>query len=242
MNLLLLSNSTQHGRGYLEHALDTVTGFLPAGARLAFVPYALADYPGYTARVRTALEPAGITVRGVHENADPVAELAASDAVFIGGGNSFRLLSALYRTGLRTAVAEAVRDGLPYMGASAGTNMAAPTLRTSNDMPIVQPPSFETLGLVPFQINPHYLDPDPASTHKGETREERLTEFLEENDAPVLGLREGSWLHVAGHRAHVQGASPARLFTRGSEPQELPVGADVSRLLRTEPRYDAPAR
>ncbi|MFJ6013188.1 dipeptidase PepE [Streptomyces sp. NPDC092952] len=242
MNLLLLSNSTQYGRGYLEHALDTVTAFLPEGARLAFVPYALADHDTYTARVRTALEPAGITVRGVHENADPVAELAASDAVFIGGGNSFRLLSALYRTGLREAVTEAVRDGLPYMGASAGTNMAAPTLRTTNDMPIVQPPSFATLGLVPFQINPHYQDPDPASTHKGETREERLTEFLEENDVPVLGLREGSWLRVEGDRAAVDGAHPARLFTRDTPPRELAAGSDVSWLLTTTPRFDAPAR
>ncbi|MFE7039721.1 dipeptidase PepE [Streptomyces atratus] len=242
MNLLLLSNSTQYGCGYLEHALDTVTAFLPSGARLAFVPYALADYTAYTARVRDALAPFGISVRGVHENADPVAELAASDAVFIGGGNSFRLLSALYRTGLRDAVIEEVRGGLPYMGASAGTNMAAPTLRTTNDMPIVQPPSFETLGLVPFQINPHYLDPDPESTHKGETREERLTEFLEENDVPVLGLREGSWLRVNGRQARVQGARPARLFIRGAQPQELLVGSDVSHLLTTTPRFDAPVR
>lgn len=146
------------------------------------------------------------------------------------------------RTGLRDAVIEAARDGLPYMGARAGTNMAAPTLRTTNDMPIVQPPSFETLGLVPFQINPHYLDPDPDSTHKGETREERLTEFLEENDVPVLGLREGSWLRVEGRQARVQGARPARLFTRGAEPRELPVGSDVSHLLTTAPRFDAPVR
>ncbi|MFF7336738.1 dipeptidase PepE [Streptomyces sp. NPDC008163] len=242
MHLLLLSNSTQYGRGYLEHALDTVTGFLPAGARLAFVPYALADHDTYTARVRGALEPAGITVRGVHEHADPAAALKDADAVFIGGGNSFRLLGALCRTGLREAVVDAVRAGLPYMGASAGTNMAAPTLRTTNDMPIVQPPSFATLGLVPFQINPHYLDPDPASTHKGETREERLTEFLEENDVPVLGLREGSWLRVENEAAHVEGARPARLFTRGAEPRELAAGTDVSHLLRTEPRFDAPER
>ncbi|WP_405783249.1 dipeptidase PepE [Streptomyces sp. NBC_00859] len=241
MNLLLLSNSTQYGRGYLEHALDTVTGFLPQGARLAFVPYALADHDTYTARVRGALEPAGISVRGVHENSDPVAELAAADAVFIGGGNSFRLLSALYRTGLRDAVREAVRGGLPYMGASAGTNMAAPTLRTSNDMPIVQPPSFDALGLVPFQINPHYLDPDPDSTHKGETRAERLTEFLEENDVPVLGLREGSWLRVVGAAATLSGERPGVLFTRNAAAQELPVDTDVSGLLAGEPHFDSPA-
>ncbi|MFJ4712003.1 dipeptidase PepE [Streptomyces sp. NPDC088785] len=239
MNLLLLSNSTQHGRGYLAHALDTVTGFLPARARLAFVPYALADHDAYTAKVRGALEGTGIEVRGVHEGGDPRARLAAADAVFIGGGNSFRLLSALYRTGLRDALIGAVGAGLPYMGASAGTNMAAPTLRTTNDMPIVQPPSFATLGLVPFQINPHYLDPDPSSTHKGETREQRLTEFLEENDVPVLGLREGSWLRVAGERATVEGERPARLFRRAAEPRELPRGSDVSELLRGEPRFDA---
>ncbi|MEV0265680.1 dipeptidase PepE [Streptomyces sp. NPDC050617] len=242
MDLLLLSNSTQHGQGYLAHALDTVTSFLPSGARLAFVPYALADHDAYTARVRGALEPSGITVRGVHESGDPLVALADADAVFVGGGNSFRLLSALYRTGLRDALRTAVRGGLPYMGASAGTNMAAPSLRTTNDMPIVQPPSFETLGLVPFQINPHYLDPDPLSTHKGETREERLTEFLEENDVPVLGLREGSWLRVAGERATVGGERPARLFARGAEPRELAAGSDASFLLTAKAAFDSPTR
>ncbi|MFD4956832.1 dipeptidase PepE [Streptomyces sp. NPDC058451] len=242
MNLLLLSNSTQYGRGYLEHALDTVTAFLPDRTRLAFVPYALADHDAYTAKVRDALAGAGIDVHGVHEGGDPVGRLAEADAVFVGGGNSFRLLTALYRTGLREALIKAVGDGLPYMGASAGTNMAAPTLRTSNDMPIVQPPSFEALGLVPFQINPHYLDPDPGSTHKGETREERLTEFLEENDVPVLGLREGSWLHVTGTHAEIGGESAARLFSRGTAPREIPVGTDVSELLTATPEYDTPAR
>lgn len=242
MNLLLLSNSTQYGRGYLAHALDTVRAFLPARGRLVFVPYALADHDGYTAKVRQVLEPLGVEVRGTHENGDPVAELLAADAVFVGGGNSFRLLDALYRTGLREALIKRVRAGLPYMGASAGTNMAAPTLRTTNDMPIVQPPSFETLGLVPFQINPHYLDPDPDSTHKGETRAERLAEFLEENDVPVLGLREGSWLRVAGRRATLHGERPARLFARGEHPRELPVGSDISELLATVPRFDSPGR
>ncbi|GGL75409.1 MULTISPECIES: dipeptidase PepE [Streptomyces] len=242
MNLLLLSNSTQHGRGYLEHALDTVTGFLPAGARLAFVPYALADHDTYTARVRSALADAGIDVRGVPEGGDPLARLDEADAVFVGGGNSFRLLSALYRTGLREALVKAVRGGLPYMGASAGTNMAAPSLRTTNDMPIVEPPSFETLGLVPFQINPHYLDPDPGSTHKGETREERLREFLEENDVPVLGLREGSWLRVEGDRAVLGGERDARLFRRGTAPRELAVGSDLSELLEVRGEFDTGTR
>lgn len=144
------------------------------------------------------------------------------------------------RTGPRDAVIGAARDGLPYMGAGSGTNMAAPTLRTTNDMPVAPPPSFGTLGLVPFRIDPHC--PDPDSTHKGETREERLTEFLEENDVPVLGLREGSWLRGDGRQARVQGARPARLFTRGAEPRELPVGPDVSHPLTTGPRFAAPVR
>ncbi|MFC4911775.1 dipeptidase PepE [Actinomadura gamaensis] len=239
MELLLLSNSTQHGHGYLEHALGTVTEFVPSGGTLAFVPYALADHDAYTATVRAALGPSGITVRGVHEGGDPVGALASADAVFVGGGNSFRLLRELYATGLRDALREAVRGGLRYMGASAGTNMACPTLRTTNDMPIVEPPSFTALGLLPFQINPHYLDPAPGGTHMGETREQRLAEFLECNDVPVLGLREGTWLRVSGERAELGGALPARLFRRGAAPAEIPAGSDVSALLATSPAFDA---
>ncbi|MFC5185634.1 dipeptidase PepE [Actinomadura harenae] len=239
MELLLLSNSTQHGHGYLEHALGVVTGFVPSGGTLVFVPYALDDHDAYTATVRAALEPSGITVRGVHEAGDPVGALTGADAVFVGGGNSFRLLRALYATGLRDALGGAVRGGLRYMGASAGTNMACPTLRTTNDMPIVEPPSFAALGLLPFQINPHYLDPAPGGTHMGETREQRLTEFLECNDVPVLGLREGTWLRVSGSRAELGGALPARLLRRGQEPAELPAGSDVSVLLSASPAFDS---
>jgi dipeptidase E len=242
VNLLLLSNSAQHGHPFLGHALDAFAEVLPARCRLVFVPYAGADHDAYTAQVRGALAPLGAEVRGVHEGGDPVAALASADAVFVGGGNSFRLLDALYRTRLRHALVDRVREGLPYVGASAGTNMAAPTLRTTNDMPIVQPPSFEALGLVPFQINPHYLDPDPASTHRGETREERLAQFLEENDVPVLGLREGAWLRVAGGRAALGGLRPGRLFTRGAAPCEVPVGTDLSWLLGSTPHFDRPVR
>ncbi|RSN51211.1 dipeptidase PepE [Actinomadura sp. WAC 06369] len=234
MELLLLSNSTNHGRAYLEHALDTVTAFVGAGATLAFVPYALADHDAYTGVVRAALEPRGITVRGAHDSG-----LDGADAVFVGGGNSFRLLRDLYRTGLRDELRDAVRGGLRYMGASAGTNMACPTLRTTNDMPIVQPPSFETLGFVPFQINPHYIDPRPGDTHMGETREQRLAEFLECNDVPVLGLREGTWLRLSDGAATLGGPLDARLFRRAEAPRELPAGADVSFLLTAPAAFDA---
>lgn len=242
MHLLLLSNSTNHGSGYLAHAIDAVTEHL-GGRPLTFVPYALADHDAYTEKVREAMAPHGVAVRGLHEHADPAVGVAEAEAVFVGGGNTFRLLATLQRTGALGALRTRVLEGMPYMGASAGTNIAAPGIRTTNDMPIVEPESFEALGLVPFQINPHYLDADPASTHNGETREQRLTEFLEENDAAVLGLREGAWLRVAGDVATVEGAAvaplapgPAILFRRGDAPLE--VSGDVSGLLSSRPRFD----
>ncbi len=242
MQLLLLSNSTNHGAGYLAHAIDEVLAHLD-GRVLTFVPYALADHDGYTAKVSAALSPHGIRVTGLHEAADPVAGIESAEAVFVGGGNTFRLLSTLQRSGALGALRRAARRGLPYMGASAGTNIAAPTIRTTNDMPIVEPSSFEALGLVPFQLNPHYLDADPKSTHNGETREQRLTEFLEENDVDVLGLREGTWLRVIDESARIGGAAvspaapgPAILFRRGAAPVEIE--GDVSSLLAASPLFD----
>ncbi|HSN10759.1 MAG TPA: dipeptidase PepE, partial [Propionibacteriaceae bacterium] len=211
MKLLLLSNSTAPGRPYLTHAQEAIEELLGGRRSLLFVPYALADHDGYTAQVRKFFEPLGIRVSGAHEG-DPARSAAAAEAVFVGGGNTFRLVKTLHELGLVDAIRAAVLGGAPYLGSSAGTNVATPSLRTTNDMPIVQPPSFEALGLVPFQINPHYLDPDPSSTHQGETREERLTQFLEENDVPVLGMREGTWLSVEDHTCILGGsAAGARL-------------------------------
>lgn len=244
MQLLLLSNSTNHGAGYLTHAIDAVLAHLD-GRALTFVPYALANHDAYTAKVREALAPHGVDVRGLHEHPDPVDGIAAAEAVFVGGGNTFRLVSTLQHTDALAALQTRVRDGLPYMGASAGTNIAAPTLRTTNDMPIVEPASFTALDLVPFQINPHYLDADPTSTHKGETREQRITEFLEENDVDVVGLREGTWLQIDESSASVGGVAvqpaapgPARLFRRGENPREI--AGDVSELLERTPHFDRP--
>ncbi|MER7084022.1 dipeptidase PepE [Saccharopolyspora kobensis] len=239
VELLLLSSSVKHGTGFLEHAMPAVTELLAGRDRLLFVPFAKRDHDGYTATVQNAVGPHGITVDGIHRSADPVAAVRDAQAVFIGGGNTFRLLAALHRLGLVAALRDAVRGGTPYMGASAGTNMACPTLRTSNDMPIVQPPSFEAIGLVPFQINPHYVDPDPGSTHMGETREQRIAEFLEDNDVPVLGVREGSWLRVRGERAELGGTTGARLFSRGVDPRDLAPGEDLTPLLSTEPHFDS---
>lgn len=238
MKLLLLSNSTAPGRTYLDHAREVIAEHLRGVDELLFVPYALADHDGYTAKVAAFMDTLGIRVRGVHTG-EPRELAAEAQAVFVGGGNSFRLLKALQTGGLVEPLrARVTAAGIPYMGSSAGTNMACPTLRTTNDMPIVQPLSFEALGLVPFQINPHYLDPSPDSSHMGETREERLAQFLEENDVPVLGLREGTWLRREGERLELGGVGNARLFAYGADPTEHGPGTDLSRLLAARARFD----
>ncbi|MBI5852874.1 MAG: dipeptidase PepE [Planctomycetes bacterium] len=231
MNLLLVSNSTQFGGGYLEHCRDALVELFGPGRRsLLFVPFALADHDAYAARARTAFAAMGHDCRGLHDFADPIAALASADGVFVGGGNTFRLLDQLWRRGLIDPLRARVRAGMPYAGASAGTNVACPTIKTTNDMPIVAPPSFVALGLLPFQINPHYLDPERGSTHMGETREQRIREFHEENHVAVLGLREGGMIRVAGARTTLHGPRSARLFQRGEFARELATGCELSFL------------
>jgi dipeptidase E len=238
-DLLLISNSTKHGLGYLEHARAAILEFMGGERDVLFVPYAMADHVAYTARVAAVLEPLGLRLRGLHLEPNPKASIESASVVYVGGGNSFRLLKALQENDLIEPVHRRVSAGeLRYMGVSAGANMACPTLRTTNDMPIVEPASFESFGLIPFQINPHYLDPDPASTHMGETRELRIAQFLEDNDVPVLGIREGAWLRRRGDELHLGGATGARLFSRGEEPVECSEGADLSFLLSRQPHFD----
>jgi dipeptidase E len=221
MRLLLISSSNVHGHGYLDHAEEEIRAI---GAKtVAFVPFALQDHEGYTSRVADRLERMGIRVVPLRKPAD----LDGAGAIFIGGGNSWRLLKALYDRKLFEPIQTHVRGGLPYIGSSAGTNMAMPTIRTTNDMPIVEPPSWSCFGFVPFQINPHYLDPDPHSTHKGETREERILQFLEENPTPVVGLREASMLRVEDGRITLRGTASARVFQRGTAPYEIEPGPFV---------------
>lgn len=231
MRLLLLSNSTQHGRDYLEHAEAEVRAHLGGARRLLFVPFALHDRAAYTAKVAARFRQWGIAVEGLHDARDPVAAVRGAEAVFTGGGNTFRLLKSLQERDLLGVLRDRIRQGMPYLGASAGTNLACPTIRTTNDMPIVEPVDFGALGVLPFQINPHYLDPEPESAHMGETRETRLREFLEENDVPVVGLREGSWLRREGDRLELGGARAARIFRPGAEPEEVDAPADLSALL-----------
>lgn len=252
--MLLLSNSTNYGRSYLDHAWPAVLEFLNDCTELVFIPFAGGDHAAYTEKVRTAFETHGIQVRGLPANDSAQQVLQSAQHVFVGGGNTFRLLARLQRLDLVEVLQEQVRSGsLRYMGASAGTNIAAPTIKTTNDMPIIEPETFAALDLVPFQINPHYLDADPHSTHNGETREIRIHEFLEENDTKVLGLREGTSLRatgsgrktrftLGGKPATGHTSDPAVLFesngvireVRGDVTQELLTG--VERSLPTMPQ------
>ena len=231
MRLILLSNSTNFGGGYLDHALPAIAELFRGVRRVVFVPFALADQAGYFERARRRFQDLGLEAERVVEGATGRRTVEEADGIFVGGGNTFRLLDRLQRSGLLEPVRSRVLGGMPYLGASAGTVIAAPTIKTTNDMPIVQPASFESLGLVPFQINCHYLDPDLASRHMGETRETRLREYLEENDAPVVGLREGSWLEVSAGQVQLRGPAPARIFRRGAGPEECPPGAVPRPLL-----------
>jgi dipeptidase E len=233
VRLLLISNSTAPGGSYLDHCAPAISAFLGSSVqRVLFVPYAVFDQEAYAARTRSRFEELGFAVDSVHgAHPSPVRAVESAEALFIGGGNTFRLLDALWRNRLVLPIRDRVRGGMPYVGSSAGSNVACPSIKTTNDMPIVEPPSFEALGLVPFNINPHYLDPIAGSTHMGETREQRITEFHEENDPPVVGLREGSWLVVDGRRVPLEGSSPARVFRRGAPPTEWPVGSRLDFLL-----------
>lgn len=230
--LLLLSSSNVHGFGYLDHAAAELREFLSGVERVLFVPFALADHEGYAAKVRERLAPLGLEVDSLHATKDPVGTIGDAEAMFVGGGNTFRLLTTMCRLGLMEVVRMRVAEGMPYVGSSAGTNLAARTIETTNDMPIVYPPTFAALGLVPFNINPHYLDADPNSTHRGETRETRIKEFHEEHAAPVLGLREPAMLRREGDALTLRGNGGARLFRRGAEAEELATGADLGGLLR----------
>lgn len=229
--LLLLSTSKLYGSEYLDHAETEIRDFLGPIRRVLFVPFAIAHQDGYAAKARERFAAMGYGLDSLHVALDKQQAVTDAEAIFIGGGNTFRLLKTLYDFELLPLVRARVESGMPYMGASAGSNVAGPTIRTTNDMPIVEPPSFNALGLVPFQINPHYLDPDPSSTHMGETREERILQFLEENETPVLGLREGAWLRVEAGRTVLKGSTGARVFRKGQSPVEVSPGSDLTELL-----------
>ncbi len=226
--LLLISNSTLHGSGYLDHAEAEIRNFLGKADRVLFIPFALDDHDSYAAKARDRFRAMGYALDSIHEVSIQRQAVEAAEAIFIGGGNTFRLLKALYDFNLLTAIRRRVEEGMPYVGASAGSNVAGPTIKTTNDMPIVEPPSFNALGLVSFQINPHYLDPDPDSTHMGETREERILQFLEENDTTVVGLREGAIIRIEQGSMILKGSSGARIFRKEQQPVEVGPGSRLN--------------
>lgn len=230
--ILLISNSTLFGSGYLDHAEAEIRDFLGDLKRVLFVPFALYDRDAYAATARERFGRMGYHLTSVHDAGDASRAIADTDAIFVGGGNTFRLLKTLYDLDLLDPIRQRVARGMPYIGSSAGSNVAGPTIKTTNDMPIVQPPSFAALGLVSFQINPHYLDPEPNSRHMGETREKRIQEFLEENDTPVLGLREGAIARRENGRTVLRGSTGARIFRRGLDPVETVPGDELDELLR----------
>ena len=228
--LIIASTSTLHGGAYLEYILPTLKDHFAGCSSLLFVPYARPggiSHDEYTQKVAETFAGIGIKVKGIHEFDNPVHAVKDAEAIFTGGGNTFLLVTQLYQNNVMTAIREAVENGTPYLGSSAGSNITGLTMQTTNDMPIIYPPSFNTLGLIPFNLNPHYLDPIPGSTHMGETRETRINEFHKINPQPVLGLREGSWLEVKGETITLRGDLQARLFRQGEQPEEINAGGNI---------------
>lgn len=226
MKLLLLSNSRTPEGAYLAHAIDPIRAMLHDQRRALFIPYAgvTVDWDTYTQDVRQALAPLSLDVEGIHTQADPVAAVRAAEIIIVGGGNTFHLVKRCRELGLLSVIAERVRGGVPYIGWSAGANLACPTLCTTNDMPIVDPGGFEALGLIPFQINPHYTNALPAG-HRGETRNQRLAELLKaQPDVRVIGLPEGDWLVVDDAQVRLGGPYPAPWFRANAEPMTYQPG------------------
>lgn len=234
MKLIIASTSTIFGQGYLEYLKPVLTETYGAYSDILFIPYARPSgisHDTYTEKASAFFTSMGKNLVGLHTFSDLVQAIHNAEAIFTGGGNTFLLLQQLYAHNLIEPLRAVLKSGVPYLGTSAGSNITGLTIGTTNDMPIVYPPSFDALQLVPFNINPHYQDPVDGSTHMGETRETRIGEFLQFNSQPVIGLREGSWIYLDGDRAELQGTLPARLFKQNQKPVELEAGSDLSFLL-----------
>jgi len=231
--ILIASTSTVHGSGYLEYLLDSLKVHFKNANTVLFIPYARPggiSHQDYTEIVRIAFSKINKAVKGIHEFDNPKDAIKSAEAIFTGGGNTFVLVNQLYKNNLMSELRSTIESGTPYLGTSAGSNICGLTIGTSNDMPIMYPPNFNALALIPFNINPHYLDPEPGSTHMGETRETRIIEFHEFNSQPVIGLREGSYLEVKGSKIVLMGPLKARVFEKNRQPYELETMSDLSSL------------
>ncbi len=232
-NILIASTSTLHNGSYLEYLLPELRTFFGNCTEIIFIPYARPSgisHDDYTQKVREAFSKINIQVKGIHEFEDPIKAIENAKGIFTGGGNTFLLVSQLYKTKVIDMLETVVKNGTPYLGTSAGSNICGLTMNTTNDMPIVYPPSFRTLGFVSFNINPHYLDPIADSTHMGETRETRIHEFHQFNPQPVVGLREGSWLALKGNSIKLKGNLTARIFKRNETPFEVTPETELNDL------------
>ena len=228
MNILLASTSALYGGNYLEYLTEQLKELFSGVDELLFIPFARPggiSHEDYTAKAASFFKLINIEVIGLHEFSDPAEAIQKARAYFTGGGNTFLLVKTLHEKGLMQVLKENAESGKPYLGCSAGSNIGGINMKTTNDMPIVYPPSFECMGLVPFNINPHYLDPDPLLKHNGETRETRIKEFLTQNDTKVVGLREGSWIRRRGNVITLEGSRPARIFEKGKVAFEMEPGS-----------------
>jgi dipeptidase E len=232
-NIIIASTSTVHGSEFLEYLLEVLKLHFKDTNSILFIPYARPSgisHEAYTEKTQIAFAKIEKSIKGIHEFNNPKQAISEAKGIFIGGGNSFVLVNQLYKNNLITMLQDVVNNGTPYLGTSAGSNICGLTLNTTNDMPIVYPPSFKTLALVPFNINPHYLDPDPTSKHMGETRETRIQEFHNFNTQPVVGLREGSYLHVKDKNIKLKGNLPARIFEYNKMPYEIKCNSELNDL------------
>lgn len=232
-NIIIASTSTVHGGDYLEYLLPELSVHFEHCKIILFIPFARPggiSHEEYTAKVASAFAKINKEVKGIHEFEDLSSAITNAEGIFTGGGNTFLLVTQLYKNNIMTVLAETIKSGTSYLGTSAGSNICGLSMQTTNDMPIIYPPSFITLGLVPFNLNPHYLDPDIQSKHMGETRETRINEFHAFNNTPVLGLREGSWLVVKGNEITLKGTLQARLFMPNQTAVEIESGTDLSYL------------
>ena len=231
--IIIASTSTLHNGNYLDYLFPTLKNHFKGVKNLLFIPFARPSgltHDEYTKKVSEAFEHLSIDVKGIHEYENPTEAVENAEAIFTGGGNTFVLVNELYKNNLLNSIEKVVNNGTPYLGTSAGSNICGLTIGTTNDMPVVYPPSFRALGLVSFNINPHYLDPDNNSKHMGETRETRIKEFHFYNPQPVLGLREGSWLEVNGDSIKLKGDLTARLFRKGKTVVEIDPNTELNDL------------
>ena len=234
-NLIIASTSTLHGGDYLDYLLPTLEQHFVNCETIIFIPYARPggiSHDEYTEKVRSAFSKLGKKIVGLHTFENPVKAIQSAHGIFTGGGNTFLLVTQLYQNNVMEVLSKVIENGIPYLGCSAGSNITGISMQTTNDMPIIYPPSFKTLGAIPFNLNPHYLDADLQSKHMGETRETRIKEFHAFNSTPVLGLREGSWLDVKGSSIILRGMLTARLFRQNQIPEELIPETDLNFLGR----------